>query len=781
MTGQVFRIISKKAARKIGQRYGKLAASQITQPNALRTGDDLVKKFVKWGHDEHILGKSFDGNVENIPTLGRALIKKPTKKAVPLVKDVDVLGLYSSAKRLGFSPAYAGERFFGVNNNPVREATDSFMVKLKGQVELKRWWNALIGKDKFGIGSFVPDNHNSIGKDAVSVLESEVGGRQIHTWYKMGSSLTKYIKRTQDAFAKAKTTSESVILFNKLIRAETAKVKADKMWKKPFEEFAERTAKKYPEARIAYFAENHPEWDWLEPLLNEREKKVGLVVRRYMQRTRKELKALGIPVLPSETGYITHLASEMPGVRNKFFLAGRRQAMKKSLDFAHRSPGSVMWFPTLNEIMEYYISASTKKLAFQPFYQRWATTRNSWLKAGQKGEVLSDWWKSWFDMNFERIGTDFEGKLGKIGNAWVRTEYMRLIGGSLSVGLKHLFKMFGSAIVHGPVATARGVLPTTKAAADLAKKAFHNANPIGPEAQLAERYIQSRLSLQAIFETPGLKRASLTVEKIAGNPTMAVEALDRGVNLFATLFAGAKTGASYEQIHRGILDYIMKINFVGGFDQFTWMKTPGRRAFFMFQMTPAKLFQFRYKLVEDAVQNLRSGGKEGRDIFGRSTGPMIVRALMMYGVAEAWARQYDMSLLDHIAHFPFTTHTGWGDTTLFQSPAVDLLYNQIQKHGFSGEGMALALRDHYDWWGTASKIKMIGTDKYPYKYKAEEGLSPATRLLLGIPSKERQERQERFSKRKKQLRDLYRLRRRQKTGTFFPEEVDEFLSDIVRD
>ena len=793
MTNAAFNKAIAKAARRMGRKYlasqaGK-TRSTLTQPNAVGMTEGDLGGFVKWAHDEHILGKSFAGDVNVMPEMGRALIGKQIKKPIPLQKDVDVLGFYATATRLGFSPAYAGERFFGVHNNPVREATDALMVRTKALVEHKRWFNALIGKDKFGIGSFVPDNHKSIGEAAVSLLETNSEGKllgktvkkQLHTWYKMSSAMEKGAERVRTKFLKAQTTAESVALFKKLNKIEQVKREADVVWKKPFEEFAEKSSRKYPEARIAYFAEGHPEWPWLDPLLDEREKKVGLLVRKFMQNTRQKLVDLDIPVLPSETGYMTHLATEMPRVRNKFFLSGRRQGMKQSLDFAHRSPGSVMWFPSLNEIMDYYMGAATKKIAFQPFHQRWAATKNSWLKAGQKGEILSDWWKSWYDQNYKRIGTDFEGKIGKLGNFWVRSEYIRLIGFSLSVGLKHLFKAFGTAIVHGPVSTGRAIVPTTKAAYDLARKTFHNASPLGPEAQLAERYIQSRISMQSIFETPGMKRASLTLEKLAGNPTMAVEAFDRGVNLYATIFAGMQEGASYETIHKGILDYIMKVNFVGGFDQFGWMKTPGRRAFFMFQMTPAKIWQFRYKLVEDALLNLKTKGKKGKDIFGRSTGPMVVRALMMYGLAEAWARQYDMSLMDHIVHFPFTKHTREGEVTIAKPPIIDFVFNLVENHGLSGEGMTLALRDHYNWLGIASKIKIIGDEKYPHKYETDVGPSKATRLMLALPSKKKTEELEEYRRKQKQLRDIKRLRKRQITGTLYPKKLDKMIEDMIRD
>lgn len=771
MSGSVYRAISKAAARGL-RSPGVLnkITTPLQHPNSLGTTkqtSNLLTDYQDWAHKNSIFGR-WDGTAENVPELGRALIEKLPKNFEVLTDPRKLL----TTKLM--SPHYYAEKFFGVSHNPVRESTDCLNIFVKGSDDLDAWWKVSTGRDRWGLGGFVPDKRGSTAKKVVDVLEQEVDGVPVHSWYKKSCAVRKGITNVAALYAKEPDVNKAVGYFRAWQALEASKIRFDSKWKPLHEELAKRLCKESPECRIAFAVEGHPEWAWLEPMLNAKEKKLAGTVRGYFQRTRKELDALGIPVLPAEQGYIPHLASELPGVREKFFAGGKRDLMKKSLDFSHRNPGSVMWFPSLNEIMEYYTKAATKKIAFQPFVKKWADFRNQLPKQGRRGELLSKWWDDWYTSNYERIATDFETKLGRIGNAWVRLEYIRLIGGSLSVGLKHWFKMFGSAIVHGYGPTTQAFYPTTKAGFDLARKAFGKVKPLGVEAEIASHYIRSRIALRAIFETPGIKRSSMILERLAGQPTMAVEAFDRGVNLFATMYAGSKSGVSYEKIHKGILDYIMKVNFVGGFDQFTWMKTPFRRAIFMFQMTPAKLAQFRFKLIEDALK-----GK--KDVFGRNTGAMIIRALCMYGVAEAWARQHDMSLMDHILHLPFTKHTPSGETTVFQSPVFGLVFDRIQEHGFSSRGFAMALRDHFEWMGTGSKIAMIHSGDYPYKYKTEEGLSQNWRLMLGLPSLKAKERQEKFYRRKKLRRDIRRIKKYKKRGTFFPEKVDKALLDLIRD
>ena len=140
----------------------------------------------------------------------------------------------------------------------------------------------------------------------------------------------------------------------------------------------------------------------------------------------------------------------------------------------------------------------------------------------------------------------------------------------------------------------------------------------------------------------------------------------------------------------------------------------------MFQMTPFKLAEFKYNLVKRGLQ-----GK--RDAFGSHYGAQSIRFLAMIGAAEMIARANDTSVLDAFLHLPFIQHStelamnigkkvsGYDpdveiDPKLAKSPPIELLY----KTGTKGIGTAVS--EHFQWWGTASKLYNIYHDQIPDTY-----------------------------------------------------------------
>jgi hypothetical protein len=393
-------------------------------------------------------------------------------------------------------------------------------------------------------------------------------------------------------------------------------------------------AKKHPEARVAlHLGGQLPEG----VKLSFRENEIADSLRSFFDQYKEDFKKTDIPVL-EDRPYFTHLWNQLSNdsfMQKTLKTLGRKPPVV--MNFKHQLPGSRVWFPSVNAVLKHYLPVAERKLAYQLFLDRWSEFIQAELPRNSR---TRKYMMSWMGKNLYPKHTPGS----KFLDALVSYEYLRIIGFSASVAFKHLMKLPGTASVTGIVPTAKA-LPRALAAS----RAVFRMPKKGQNNEIFRSYVMASHLVRALDETPGLQPMFAAAKSVAGAPTMWIEAFDNGVSVFAGIMKGAKKGLTPEQTHNAIWQTILDTNFRAGPDQPLWQKSSVGRALSMFQMTPFKLAEFKYRLVKDAF----SGKK---DAFGGSTGAALVRYIALAGIAESLARQNDSSILELFLHPPFLGH-----------------------------------------------------------------------------------------------------------------------------
>jgi hypothetical protein len=467
-----------------------------------------------------------------------------------------------------------------------------------------------------------------------------------------------------------------------------------------YDMIVEGLAKAHPDVRIALHA-----GDELPAgiKLSKEETAVSDALRGYMEATRDRLKELGIPVIESKN-YMTHLWRELLNDKNiPDKLKFRR--IPTLLRFMSRLPESRMWIPSANEIMAAYIPNAEYKVAFQPFLSKWTP----FIEELQHGN-LKRFMQEWVDENLNRR---YETIAERGLNAIVTLEYVRLIGLSVSVGFKHIMKLANTWSRYGVSVNIPATMKAAKIPVQAAAKRLGYKGKTG-ELKLFRAFVNSRAMVRALDEIPALKSLGMNFRMIMSQPVVAVEAMDNAVSVLAGVFAGGKNNVPPEVIHRAIWKTILDANFRAGWDQPLWQKRATGRAVGMFQMTPWKLAEMKIQLVERAF-------KGQRDAFGTHYGTMLLRYLIIMGMAEGTARQYDTSVLNLFLHLPMFSHTlkpikkpPYFEFQLKPSHSpVMAWWAQMAKNGVL-EGSAR----HFGYLGQFTKVMKILNDNYPEDYYA---------------------------------------------------------------
>jgi predicted GNAT family acetyltransferase/co-chaperonin GroES (HSP10) len=443
--------------------------------------------------------------------------------------------------------------------------------------------------------------------------------------------------------------------------------------------------------------------------LTEAEIRSSEMIKDYMKKTRDDLENLGVPVIKTKA-YMTHLVRDliedsdvsraMPRFVTKW---GRPPTL---LRFMSRLPHSRAWFPSANAVVEAYIPMAEFKIAYQPFLDRWTP----FIDSLQKPE-LRDYMTKWVTQNLYRPKA---GIAEKVVNAAVAFEYVRLIGGSLSVGFKHLFKQLGSFQVYGMAAGLKGEAKTIQAAVQFFKGKI-GIKGRDSEKRVYRAYVNMLSMVRAMDEVPTMRDAQKWLKLTTGQPTVMVEALDNGVSVFAGIISGAKKGIPVETIRRQLWDTVLLANFRGGWDQPLWQKGSILRAASMFQMTPMKLTEKLGTQIAGALRNKK-------DNFGTHYGTQLLRLLIAVGIAEVIARQNDTSIADiSLFHTPFARHyivpTENAPYFRFEMPRTTTAPVLAWIQEMSKEGLWEGTAKHLTDWGIITKLQKAESGKYSKRYE----------------------------------------------------------------
>jgi hypothetical protein len=210
------------------------------------------------------------------------------------------------------------------------------------------------------------------------------------------------------------------------------------------------------------------------------------------------------------------------------------------------------------------------------------------------------------------------------------------------------------------------------------------------------------------------------MEKVNNIGTVGINVIeigDRGISLEAGLRMAAKKGMTAEQAMYGVLDTILKNNFLGR--EFTphWLNNPKTRAAMLFQATPYKILERRLVNAIRAEKPVEKMGKavwkatkspEGRqelmqqlkdlkryvfegeselknnlyidtlrsevDFFGTTATRQFMRDLITLGAAGYGLSQVGLNMWHHFFHLPFIKASNTGpEMSLALSPALDTI------------------------------------------------------------------------------------------------------------
>jgi len=570
------------------------------------------------------------------------------------------------------SPNRVVNRVLDINSNWVIDAFKASQQQILNETNYRKWWNYESGR--------IPKDTKAMKQEYQPILDR----------YKSEFDKLQRLRNRIDynnrllsskGIAKVKKTKvQNTVagIKNKLKLAEKdLKPMRNEIRVKQLE-----LADKYPSARVAlHAARKLPHYIKLSP----EELKLSKMVREYLDLTGKDLLDSGIATIDN---YIPHLDVIYSDIVETKFKGFKRRGRSKVLeDFLPQRERRGMWFPDIHSIMDAYIPLVERKLARQRWRDRWGEWQST---APPKMKRYMDKWEE-LNWNPRELAP-----VDRAVNLAIAYEYVRLIGGSLSVMYKHLLKQPATWTELGFIDTAKGAVKIAKVPVQFAKEklgdmGYSKKQVEGAELGLYRTFYTNRAALRAMQETPVAHKWVENAQMLSGSPTQMAEMLDNGVTIFAGLVKGRQKHLGVRELENAIWKNVLEVNFRGGIDQPLWYKGTLPRMLMMFQITPFKLAEFKYNLVKRAFRN-------EKDIFGTSGGARMVKWLAIVGAAEMVARANDTSVLEMMLHPPF-------------------LNFHDNKVGFSGVPLADLIDRPSDItkFNTIEKVKRAQEGNYPSK------------------------------------------------------------------
>lgn len=430
----------------------------------------------------------------------------------------------------------------------------------------------------------------------------------------------------------------------------------------------EDLAKKHADVRVALLAEMEEGAetpDWVKKYATAEDHRVAGEVKEGMQKYRAALKKRGIPVL--EDPYITHLLGPLDP--DRFTTPEGRQQIREVLAFHHRQPGSMNLFPTVHGSLSVYIPTVARKLAYQPWLNKWV--KNPYLQEG--GEMHAPKFGAYLNNMIREMENPRTPPVYQpVVQAVKQFEILKTLAFSPRVAIKHAVKTANLLGFHHA-----WLLPAMKDLTKLYAERAENVPLIRtavkalgghPEDMsltqtlaanlMATKQISRMLRedpMVAEFERGVLDRpitkAGSKIVTLAGYPVTAVEAFENGLNMMASIRRGAAKGMSpTEQIQATMLN-ILDYNYRSGADAAKYLKDPAANIGLMYTMTPTKGLEIQGKI-------LSRGLKGEKDIFGSDETAHLIRHVVALGAIGLIGKKYQHNLFKMMFHPP-VLNTDW--------------------------------------------------------------------------------------------------------------------------
>lgn len=595
----------------------------------------------------------------------------------------------------------------------------------------------------------------------------------------------------------------------KLYAAKDVMTPIQQQWEREWTETVQGLAKKYPTTRVALAAEDTADfkkYPWLKDMMSRDEIAAVSHLKRLNETYAGRIVATGQRVITSEP-YMHHAWhpswDESQAAARLAELNLNISSMSTPMSkFFQRTKYSRQLMPEAQYIMERYIPDAEKRIQLDTFWDK--KNPNGWYRhrrsdAVQSNAPLRDFWQRVRDSAVPPPNT----ATNVWANRYASLEVLRLIGFSPSVGLKHLFKEPGSIASLGLGSVVKNTPEALKVAVNIASRDSSNAglfkwlgvrgNGVNKTVHdFASSFIQTNKYMQNIIDFDLTNAAKLNtgymdhfdnflskVNQKGSFIVSGVEMFDRAATVLAGLDMAAKKGLTGQQAAYGILDTVLKNNFMSGMLNPIWMKDPKVRALFLFANTPFKILERRMVLAyqtknavktafgvvrgdKQIIQHLtemrRIKGliQEGetafkshlikdaltveRDIFGTPATKQFMRELLLYGSLLAGGAAFGVDLSTQIGHVPFV-HMDRKEPSLAINPLAAAFFKtkaeRVEAYRNDNEPDFIVTSFMKNWLGksfgvpvTANKLMRLSNDDIPEQYKGSKW-----QYLFAVPSR----------------------------------------------
>lgn len=479
------------------------------------------------------------------------------------------------------------------------------------------------------------------------------------------------------------------------------------------EKFAKAACEKWATSRVAFAVDGtgmKAENPWLVNMLTPQERQAAREIDALNKAYAVRMKEVGHDVVSSN--YIHHPAHPeadfTSDLQHMSSFAGDGEEALRLAKFHRRMIGSRLMVPDTHYIMGKYLPDANKRIEISEMWKNWDPIKKQMQAIGGYDGAL----KLMNDLNkaFDPLDTS---NTAKWLNRYSSFEVARLLAGSTSVPFKHALKLMGNWTIFPTDVSTKAVgenfgLWSRQMAQDMAGEAYKGKDQVADlsRALTAMHHTYAAVSDMAPYELPtnAFDKFLTQWNKVGSIPVNGVERFDRGQTFISAMMMAEKKGMTPEQAMYGLMDSVLRVNFLTGPNNPTWLKDPKIRTMMMFQGTPFKILEQRAMLSYQAGKDIKATGvellkqlradvKEGearfkwnllkdeltrsKDAFGEAYSNQFLRQMIGLGTVVLTGKYaFDSELMGHVVHLPGLKLNEKG-MELGLNPAVGAAYQTI--------------------------------------------------------------------------------------------------------
>lgn len=553
---------------------------------------------------------------------------------------------------------------------------------------------------------------------------------------------------------------------NKDIIREFQGVHADKM---------KELAAKYPSVRISLLMEEKAGKDtlypWLQGMSTQKELSAAASLKEMMQDYAGRMMEVGQDPITYKgyVHYAPHPDIDFNKIRKSIEqIESGASANPRLARFYERSIGGKNMMPDIFYSMERYIPDANRRIAFGDF---WGQGRiNGWYGHSrstvvQANDGLRTFWDT-INRNFDPFANT---ALSRLSDRIQMFEIARLLSFSPSVSFKHAIKLEANWSNFGWLESMKMMPETASMWARKMTPEWAKKTP-ALEDSVVKAFINQGAMARVVADLETINipknlydRAMMKINEHGAVLIDAVENFDRAHSLVAAGMMASKKGMTASQAAYGVMDTILKTNFLSGALNPSWLRDPKVRLLFLFQGTPFKIAEQRaiqmYRTGKavgkaggeflDILKSLKSDVNEGanvlkysaikdallseRDIWGTPLVSQVMRKMIILGgMVTAGKMAFDSELLGHVVHAPFFEF-GKKGVSFRMNPVATAAYETWQKKGEEDRGFLMD--DFLKTWikdpfvqNNVIKAMRLSKSDIPERYRDSR-----VRYILGVP------------------------------------------------